>query len=173
VAPEASCLWSFFDFCRMLLGQLFPFKISSTRHLARVRVSTDAYSPHYTLTNVVGGLIVLGIFIKLWDIGHCTEVFDTFTRQFFGVHLTKGRGFLSRVRDYFRCWLSDGCYNVVVLEEMLKSIFGAEQRIFDINTQRVSGCKVAVTATTLSDASAYLFTNYNGGGIRERNCGSS
>lgn len=125
------------------------------------------------LSKIVGGLIVLGIFIKLWDIGHCTEVFDTFTRQFFGVHLTKGRGFLSRVRDYFRCWLSDGCYNVVVLEEMLKSIFGAEQRIFDINTKRISGCKVAVTATTLSDASAYLFTNYNGGGIRERNCGSS
>lgn len=120
-----------------------------------------------------GGLIVIGLFVKDWNIHHCTDIFDKLTRKFFGLHLTKGRGFVTRLRDYFGCWLSDGCYDVVVLEELLKVGFGAEQRLFDVNQHHASGCKVAVTATTLSDASAYFFTNYNGGEAREKNCGLS
>ena len=117
-------------------------------------------------------LIVIDIFVKCWNIRHCTKIFDIFTRKFFDVHLTKERDFLTRLRDYFRCWLSDECYDVVVLKELLKNVFEADQRMFDINKEDFFECKIAVTATTLSDAFVYLFINYNDDEIKERNCDS-
>ena len=86
--------------------------------------------------------------------------------------MTKGSGTLTRLRDYFRCWLSDGCYDIELLERSLKEIFGSNRRLFDADTAGVSGQKVAVTATTLSDASTYIFSNYNGR-PRNRSCGES
>ena len=119
----------------------------------------------------LGGLVVIGLFLKQWDTHRCSQIFDSFTRDFFGVHLTKGRSFFTRMRDYFRCWLIDGCYDVGLLECTLKDVLGSQQRMFDTHESGISGCKVAVTATTISDASAFVFSNYNGDGTRERNCG--
>ena len=87
------------------------------------------------------------------------------------MHLTKGHGVLARLRDYFRAWLSDGCYDVQLLEKSLKDIFGVGRKMFDIDSAGISGQKIAVTATTLSDASTYIFSNYNGSGIRDKGCG--
>ena len=92
-------------------------------------------------------------------------------RDFFGIHLTKGTGLLSRMRDLFRCWLSDGRYDESLLEASLKGTFGYDRRLFDVDRLGVSGQKIAVTATTLSDASTFILSNYNGG-FRDRNCGS-
>lgn len=88
------------------------------------------------------------------------------------MHLAKGTGFMTRVREYFRCWLSDGCYDDAALESLLKEIFGENQRLFDAESCGVSGTKVAVTATTISNASPYIFSNYNGCGTRAQTCGS-
>ena len=88
------------------------------------------------------------------------------------MHLTKGKKFVTRVRDYLRCWLSDGCYDDVVLESLFQEIFGKNQRLFDADGFNPSGTKVAVTATTISDATPYIFSNYNGRGIRAQTCGS-
>ncbi|KAL6716956.1 hypothetical protein ACLMJK_004869 [Lecanora helva] len=118
-----------------------------------------------------GGLIVLGLFLKHWDVSRCIRVFDVLIRDFFGIHMTQGSGLLPRLRDWFRCWLSDGCYDVGALEASLKDVFGDDQRMFDINRSGPSSTKVAVTATTLSDASTYIFSNYNGVGTRGRECG--
>ncbi|KAL8939686.1 MAG: hypothetical protein Q9216_003226 [Gyalolechia sp. 2 TL-2023] len=117
-----------------------------------------------------GGLITLGLFLKHWTIDDCIKTFDTFTRQLFGVHLTKGRKIWTRLRDYFRCWLSDGCYDIDDLEALLKDVFGAEQRMFDADRAGIAGCKVAVTGTTISDATAFIFSNYNGHGKRGKTC---
>ena len=84
--------------------------------------------------------------------------------------MIKGRGLLKRLRDLFRCWLSDGCYDVGALEHALKEVFGNTRRLFDTDPKGPSGQKVAVTATTLSDASTYIFSNYNGNS-REKGCG--
>lgn len=88
------------------------------------------------------------------------------------MHLTKGKGFITRLRDYFRCWLSDGCYDDAALESSLKTIFGDNQKLFDNDDIGLPGTKVAVTATTISDASAFIFSNYNGTGTREKTCGT-
>ena len=117
-----------------------------------------------------GGLIVLGLFLKHWAVTECRRIFDTIIRDFFGIHITKGRGLMTRLRDLFRCWLSDGRYDVLALEASLKDVFEENRRLFDSDPSGISGQKVAVTATTLSDASTYVFSNYNGE-TREKGCG--
>ena len=119
-----------------------------------------------------GGLIIIGLFLKHWSIVRCIDMFDKFTSQFFGVHLTKGKSFLTRLRDYIRCWISDGCYDVGKLEMALKEVFGVGTRMFDTSYGALSGTKVAVTATTISNAFACLFSNYNGVGTRDKKCGT-
>jgi len=57
-------------------------------------------------------------------------------------------------------WLSDGCYDAATLESYLKMVFGPDKRMFHPNSE-AAGTKVAVTATSISDASAFLFSNYN------------
>ena len=89
-------------------------------------------------------------------------MFDIVIREFFGMYLTTGKGLFARIQRFLRCWLSDGCYNVNSLEEILKELFGAEKRLFDADCSGVSGQKVAVTVYTLSDALIYIFSNYNG-----------
>ena len=54
---------------------------------------------------------------------------------------------------------------------VLKEAFGAEQKLFDADRLRIAGCKVAVTATTISDATAFVFSNYNGRERRSKACG--
>ena len=109
--------------------------------------------------------------MKHWDVARCTRIFDILVRDFFGIHLTKGSGLLIRLRDWFRCWLSDGCYDANALENSLKDTLGEDRRMFDIDRFGVSGSKVAVTATTLSNTSTYIFSNYNGNCPREKSCG--
>jgi len=109
--------------------------------------------------------------VKHWDVKRCTKTFNDLIRDFFGIHMTKGSGLLTRLRDLFRCWLTDGCYDVGKLESSLKDVFGINRRLFDVDRFGPSGQKVAVTATTLSDAFTYIFSNYNGR-PRERNCGT-
>ena len=58
-----------------------------------------------------------------------------------------------------------GCYDVEVFETLLKENFENQQRMFD-SLQPNPGVKVAVTATTISDAFPFVFSNYNGIGTR-------
>ena len=62
---------------------------------------------------------------------------------------------------FFTSFLADGQYDATVLEEILKKAFGTGP-LFGSAHLRPSGMKLAVTATTISDATLYLFTNYNG-----------
>ena len=53
--------------------------------------------------------------------------------------MTKGTGLLTRLRDYFCYWLSDGRYDAELLEASLKDVFGEDQRLFDVDKGGVSG----------------------------------
>ncbi|KAL9128704.1 MAG: hypothetical protein Q9217_002665 [Psora testacea] len=171
---------------------LSAFVSRALRHVARTTVQpfnflicardgnmvNDDYTKHLTnFFNVgrrcAGGLIVLGLFFKNWDTYECTRIFDILVRDFFGMHLTKGHGLLARLRDHFRSWLSDGCYDVKGLEDALKEKFGEQRRIFEADGQNPCGVKVAVTATTISDAYTYIFSNYNGCGTRNNDYGKA
>ncbi|KAL8912017.1 MAG: hypothetical protein Q9171_002930 [Xanthocarpia ochracea] len=68
------------------------------------------------------------------------------------------------------CWLSDGIYDVKALEKVLKDVFGTYERMFG-TVQVNQRTKIAVTATTISNASPFVFSNYNGIGVRGDDCG--
>ena len=137
---------------------------TSSGELPSIKITAEG------LTNSPGGLIVLSLFIRRWDVKYCTRIFDTLTRQIFRRRTNGHVNFFQRVRHVLRCWLLDGHYDVRALEESLKENFGLEQRMFDY-TGNASDTKVAVTATTISDASAYLFSTYNNSSVRSKDCG--
>lgn len=57
--------------------------------------------------------------------------------------------------------MNDGQYSASLLEKTLKEAFGPGPLFGPMPLGR-SGMKVAVTATTISDATLCLFSNYNG-----------
>lgn len=125
-----------------------------------------------------GGLIVLYFFLLSQDIYSCITEFDSLAHTMFKwpkqpfARFSQLRNVLTKFNQLWNVliwWLSDGMYNVSLLESALKESFGANQRIFD----SISSCRVrvGVTATIISDATPFIFSNYNGMGKRVRSCG--
>jgi predicted acylesterase/phospholipase RssA len=104
-----------------------------------------------------------------WSIAHCSNTFDDVLEQFFGPNNLAPKSFFGHLRGYLQTWITDGQYNTTDVEAYLKSIFGASRRLQDPETSSYSGAKVAVTATNISNASMFLFSNYNT--IEKKNCG--
>ena len=67
------------------------------------------------------------------------------------------------IRRTFSFYLEDGKYDATRLEGSLKEALGYRP-MFDSVESRASGMKYAVTATTISDATLCLISNYNGEG---------
>lgn len=117
-----------------------------------------------------GGLIVLGLFLRQWSVAQCAQNFGSLTREFFQAQERNRGGLFRRVRRVIKCWMSDAYYDAVKFETTLKKIFGERNRVFGSQFPQPT-TKVAVTATTISDALPYLFSNYNGVGKREKDLG--
>lgn len=60
-----------------------------------------------------------------------------------------------------KCWLSDGFYDTADFEQALQRVFGSETRMFEYQDSSMWS-RVAVTATTISNAVPYTFSKYNG-----------
>jgi hypothetical protein len=65
------------------------------------------------------------------------------------------------IRRIFAFYREDGKYNAAVLEDALKDALGSGP-LFGPVTLGSSGVRYAVTATTISDATLCLISNYNG-----------
>ena len=91
-------------------------------------------------------------------------MFDALFKDFFNKHSQDTHNLVACVRKYVKCWLSDGHYDSDDLESYLRDTFGRQKRMFGHSPGIVSGTKVAVTATSTSDAYSYLFANYNSKG---------
>jgi hypothetical protein len=115
--------------------------------------------PSSILTKV-GGLIILALFAKYWGTRRCLEFFHYFAKRIFPSDRTGGSVF-SKLRRFFASYLADGQYDATFLESTLQETFSGGP-LFDCVHLRSSGMKLAVTATTISDATLCLFTNYNG-----------
>lgn len=63
------------------------------------------------------------------------------------------------IRRIFAFYREDGKYDVAILEDALKEALGLGPTF----GPRSSGMKYAATATTISDATLCLISNYNGG----------
>lgn len=68
-----------------------------------------------------------------------------------------------RARIFLASYFADGRYNATIVEKTLKSTLGSRP-LFASTGSRPSGMKIAVTATTISDATLCIFSNYNGSG---------
>ena len=68
--------------------------------------------------------------------------------------------------------MSDAYYDATRFEMTLRLVFGERTRMFD-SRPTPSNAKVAVTATTISDAMPYVFSNYNGVSVRQKDIGNS
>jgi hypothetical protein len=67
------------------------------------------------------------------------------------------------IRRIFAFYIEDGKYNATVLEDALKEALGLGP-MFGPTRFGPSGMRFAVTATTISDATLCLISNYNGEG---------
>ncbi|KAK1076975.1 hypothetical protein LTR33_008479 [Friedmanniomyces endolithicus] len=119
-----------------------------------------------------GGLVVLGLFAKHWDIQYAVATFRTLASRFFANFLTNKFPALGRLNSYVRCMLQDSCYKTESLDATLKQSFGEQTRIFDYPESGVSQCKIAVTTTTTSTANTRLVGSYNGGTPLKAGCGT-
>lgn len=65
------------------------------------------------------------------------------------------------IRRIFAFYLQDGKYDAAILEAALKESLGLGLMFSSISSRPV-GMRFAVTATTISDATLCLISNYNG-----------
>ena len=57
--------------------------------------------------------------------------------------------------------MSDGMYDPLIFESLLKSTFGVARRLFGTAGGQASGSKVAVITASISD-DLFILSNYNG-----------
>jgi hypothetical protein len=110
------------------------------------------------------------MFLYQWDTEKCSSEFETMARQLFRRN-GPGGGLLRKLHKGIKCLVDDGKYNHDAIDSCLKSTFGETQAMFGFASQP-AGIKVAVPAMTISDASCFLFTNYNNVVPRKRACGN-
>lgn len=108
-----------------------------------------------------GGLIILSMFLRGWDIQKCRESFDTIVKAFFSSKQQRSTSTtLVRMRQLVKGCINDGIYSAQDLEDCLRSVYGL-QGLFSTPTSGCSGQKVAVIATAMKSGHAQVFTNYN------------
>ncbi|KAH7378945.1 acyl transferase/acyl hydrolase/lysophospholipase [Cadophora sp. MPI-SDFR-AT-0126] len=117
----------------------------------------------YGIGTSSGGVATIGFFAKYWTPKQCLAFFLKFARIIFPPKRGCRYSICAILRRIFAFYLADGRYDAVVLEKALKETLGLG-RVFDSAKSRPSGMKFAVTATTISDATLCLISNYNGNG---------
>ena len=112
---------------------------------------------------LTGGVAAIGLFGKYWSPKECIAFFRKFARNIFPSKEGFRSSICTMMRRTFLFYLEDGKYDAARLEENLRVALGPGA-IFDPVEARTSGMKFAVTATTISDATLCLISNYNGQG---------
>jgi hypothetical protein len=114
---------------------------------------------------------VLGMFLKGWSAKLCAQKFSSLGRQLFEKGHKSSWRWVSKLNDLLWCFLADGHYDTQLLDNLLRNSFGPSLRMFGTKSSLLSGNKIAVTATTISNASPCIFTNYNGPEFRSDDLG--
>jgi hypothetical protein len=93
-------------------------------------------------------------------ISECISEFTTLARHAFTSRFVSNRSLCSYIASTIRSWARDGKYDASPLEACLRQAYGDERKMHDYPVAGISNAKVAVTATTISDASLCIFSNY-------------
>jgi hypothetical protein len=113
----------------------------------------------------------LSLFSKDCTVKQAIDAFRTFTHQFFTHARSAEPSLGNNLVRAFKGWLSDGIYDESALEDALATHFGSDAKLFGCKYLHSSGIKLGVTATTVRNTSARIFTNYNGVIARPKNNG--
>ncbi|KAM3424148.1 hypothetical protein BST61_g11308 [Cercospora zeina] len=117
-----------------------------------------------------GGLIVLSLFLYGWSPRKGLRIFEEVASKLFTRTAVK-TNFGPKIQEYLRWWLSDGKYSGSTVDQCFKSIFGESRSLFGWAERQRSGTRVAVTTTSVPDASCVLLTNYNASMPRTKRIG--
>jgi hypothetical protein len=119
------------------------------------------------LLTVVGGLIVLAMFINGWSIDESTDTFEKLAKLAFQRRKVSNLPFLPRIVELLISYLADGIYPPENIEAALKQVFGANRGILDFSHATTTGTRVGLPVATVDEKpSCRIFTNYNGVGER-------
>ena len=100
-----------------------------------------------------GGLISLSNFILRMEIEFCKSLFQKLARKVLAP---------TRRKYLLGFWLSDGFYNIKILEQVLKDYYTEASRIFDTPQNCLLSNKIVVIANKIKDSASFIFANYNG-----------
>ncbi|KAH9204666.1 acyl transferase/acyl hydrolase/lysophospholipase [Leptodontidium sp. 2 PMI_412] len=117
----------------------------------------------YSIGTSSGGIATIGLFGRNWTPKECLAFFRKFARVIFPLKVGVRHSICATIRRLFAFYLEDGKYKAAVLEDALKEALGLDP-VFGPTSLGSSGMKYAVTATTISDATLCLISNYNGEG---------
>ncbi|OBT40488.1 hypothetical protein VE00_07880 [Pseudogymnoascus sp. WSF 3629] len=126
----------------------------------------------FSIGTSTGGVINLGLFGKNWTPEQCLTFFCKFAKIIFASKAKARSSIWSWVSlCSWISWImriSGGRYDADILEKFLQEAYGTTPMF---HTARPSGMKYAVTATTLSDATLCLISNYHTEGKPTSNLG--
>jgi hypothetical protein len=113
------------------------------------------------------------MFINGWPVNDCGKAFERLAKVAFRPRRVSCIPIISHIQKFLISYLADGVYPTENIESALKEVFGSERSILDYSYATSIGAKIGLPVTTIRDTLPCIFTNYNGVGNREQNCGKS
>ena len=121
----------------------------------------------------LGAIIAAAMCINGWSIENCITHFESFARRTFQRQWWWPRiPVLSQIVRIVASVLLDSQYSGAQLEQVLQPILGARSMLACSKATEM-GTKLGIPVTTIREARACVFTNYNGVGDRRDDTGGS
>lgn len=111
------------------------------------------------VTHYAGAVIASEVVICGVSINEASSKFNCLARQIFPLR-PRRYTFLGQSWDFLSTWMMDSRYDSDNLDRALQEAFGPTRRLFDTTAPLVSGIRVALTASQVTDGSLCLFPNY-------------
>ena len=121
---------------------------------------------------VIGGLIVLNIFLRNFSVVQTLNTFKEMSRKIFSARPAAQQAFTAILTRIMKTLSRDELYDSGLLDEALVEQFGAH-KIFGYNPAMQLGTRVGVIATATNSNTSTptrIFSNYNGVGPRHKDC---
>ncbi|KAI9656458.1 MAG: hypothetical protein M1821_004664 [Bathelium mastoideum] len=118
-----------------------------------------------------GGLIALALYINGWSLDECTRSFESLAKVAFTKRKLLKIPIISKIQHLVVSYLSDCIYPAANIESALTSTFGSSKSILDISHATPLGTRIGIPVSTIRKPSLCVFTNYNGIGVRDQDCG--
>lgn len=115
------------------------------------------------VTHSAGAVIASEVVVRGASINEASSKFNSLARQIFPLR-PRRYTFLGQSWDLLSTWMMDSRYDSDNLDRALQEAFGPTRRLFDTTAPLVSGIRVALTASQVTDGSLCLFPNYRAAG---------